>query len=84
MTDLALLDLLEEELLPLVLAGGVLECGQLDQLPVARDVEPGRALPPLLQQVHVRVSQSQSSKHAANESESQFFMNLSQNSSLYD
>ena len=72
MTDLALLDLLEEELLPLVLAGGVLECGQLDQLPVARDVEPGRALPPLLQQVHVRVrvSQRQSSKHAANESDS--------------
>ena len=40
MTDLALLDLLQEQLFPLVLAGGVLEGGQLDQLAVARDVEP--------------------------------------------
>ena len=46
--NLALLDLLEEQLLPLVLAGGVLESGQLHQLPVARDVEARRALPPLL------------------------------------
>ena len=46
--NLALLDLLEEQLLPLVLAGGVLQGGQLDQLAVARDVETRRALPPLL------------------------------------
>ena len=46
--NLALLDLLEEQLLPLVLAGGVLQGGQLDQLAVARDVETRRALPSLL------------------------------------
>ena len=41
MTDLALLYLLEEQLLSLVLASSVLEGWQLDQLTVARNVEPG-------------------------------------------
>ena len=48
MADLALPDLLQEEFLALVLPGGVLEGGQLHQFAVERDVEPRRALTPLL------------------------------------